>query len=79
MVSSSDITTSSTLEPTASIDPSAMPMTSPLWMGLSCASLESLIAVVTSPVFVSANALVMFSTFSSSDAVSSALNSAENA
>ena len=35
--------------------------------------------VVTSPVFVSANALVMFSTFSSSDAVSSALNSAENA
>ena len=54
IVPSSAMTTSSVVEPTASMAPSAMPMTSPSLMGLSCASLESLIATVTSPVFTSA-------------------------
>ena len=58
--------TSSTDVPTDSMEPSMMPMTSPSLMGLPCASFASLMACVTSPVFTSENASVMFSTFSSS-------------
>ena len=75
----SDSTTSSTEEPTASMDPSAMPMTSPSLMGLSWASFESLMARVTSPVLTSAYASVIDSTLSSKLAPSSKPNNAANA
>ena len=56
-----------------------MPMTSPVRMALPAASLASLTAWVTSPVFTSENASVMLATFSSSPAPSQTPNSAANA
>ena len=73
------IVASSIESETTSSSPSAIPITSPSWMGFPCTSFESLIARVTSPVLTSSRASVIASTFSSSEAVSSNANIAENA